>query len=83
VPRSFTRVLSNVSFILSARAEEVRISSPIAIVICGMLVGGGVGYGGYGWGELRDKGSGECGGDVVGGVGGRKRCRRGETVIVQ
>ena len=32
VPRSFTRVLSKVSFILSARAEDVRISSPMATV---------------------------------------------------
>jgi len=34
VPRNRTRVLSNVSFILSARAEESRISSPMATVIC-------------------------------------------------
>lgn len=33
VPFSRTRVLSNVSFILSARAEESRISSPMADVI--------------------------------------------------
>ena len=33
VPRNRSRVLSNVSFILSARAEESRISSPMATVI--------------------------------------------------
>lgn len=34
VPRSRSRVRSNPSFILSASADESRISSPIAIVIC-------------------------------------------------
>jgi len=34
VPRSRMRVESKVSFILSARAELSRISSPIALVIC-------------------------------------------------
>ncbi len=34
VPRSLSRVWSKVSFIFSARADESRISSPIAVVIC-------------------------------------------------
>ena len=34
VPFSFTLVLSKLSFILSTRAEESRISSPMAIVSC-------------------------------------------------
>lgn len=34
VPRSLSRVWSKVSFIFSASADESRISSPIAVVIC-------------------------------------------------
>lgn len=74
VPRNRTRVLSNVLFILSARAEESRISSPIATVI----------YAAYTGSLVRASfACGFCDSFGWGGVGGLGKARRESPYVFQ